>query len=354
MSCLEDVHAAISEAGGAIRFDEFMRLALYGEHGFYNTGGGAGRRGDFITSPEVGPLFGTVLAGWVEAEWQRLGKPDDFTIVECGAGPGTLARSILAAAPQWRGRYIAVELSAQQRRRHPDGVVSLPGMPDGPICGVIIANELLDNVPFGLAVFDGGWREVAVSLGGESGVAETTFAPRPEWGWLPRSAPHGSRLPIQDHAADWVLAALGSLHRGAVIAFDYCTERTSELATRPWREWLRTYLGHGRGEHYLRNPGGQDITAQVCVDQLPTPTRIESQADFLVRCGIDELVEAGRSAWSVAAARPDLQALKMRSRTRESEALLDSQGLGAFQVMSWLVPGRSAAAPATRNVKIVT
>jgi SAM-dependent MidA family methyltransferase len=161
-------------------------------------------------------------------------------------------------------------------------------------------------------------------------------------------------LPIQDHAANWVLAALGSLRRGAVIAFDYCTERTSELATRPWREWLRTYLAHGRGEHYLRNPGGQDITTQVCVDQLPTPTRIETQADFLVRCGIDELVAAGRSAWSVAAARPDLQALKMRSRTGESEALLDPQGLGAFQVMSWLVTSRSAAEAATKIVKIVT
>ena len=75
-----------------------MDLALYGEHGFYASGGRAGRRGDFITSPEVGPLFGAVLARAIDAWWNELGRPSDFAVVEAGAGPGTLARAILAAA----------------------------------------------------------------------------------------------------------------------------------------------------------------------------------------------------------------------------------------------------------------
>ena len=91
-SAADDIRAAIDAAGGAIRFDEFMRLALYGEHGFYGGGGRAGRRGDFITSPEVGPLFGAVVARFIDAEWARLGRPEPFTFVEAGAGPGTLAR----------------------------------------------------------------------------------------------------------------------------------------------------------------------------------------------------------------------------------------------------------------------
>ena len=66
--------------------------------------GRAGRRGDFITSPEVGPLFGAVVARALDAWWAEAGEPDVFTVVEAGAGPGTLARSVLAAAPRARRR----------------------------------------------------------------------------------------------------------------------------------------------------------------------------------------------------------------------------------------------------------
>ena len=342
-SASDEVAAAIVAAGGSIRFDEFMRIALYGEHGFYASGGQAGRRGDFITSPEVGPLFGAALARWIDSEFRRLGEPADFTIVECGAGPGTLARGVLSAAPHWRDRYIAVEIAELQRRRHPDGVVSSADLPSGSFTGVVIANELLDNLPFRLAVYDGGWREVAVSLGRQSGLVESTLAPDPAWDWLPLGVQHGTRLPIEAAAATWVASARRLLNQGTVIAFDYCTMATAELVDKPWREWLRTYRHHGRGEHYLRDPGGQDVTVQVCVDQLPPPTSIELQAEFLRRWGIDELVEQGRQAWAAAAARPDVSALTMRSRARESEALLDPRGLGAFHALSWATPQRAVA-----------
>ncbi|MBK5330931.1 MAG: SAM-dependent methyltransferase [Ilumatobacteraceae bacterium] len=341
-SASDEVRAAIVAAGGAIRFDEFMRIALYGDHGFYATGGQAGRRGDFITSPEVGPLFGTVLARWIEAEYHRIGEPSDFTIVECGAGPGTLARSVLAVAPQWRDRYVAVEISDSQRRQHPDGVRSLPKLAElnrvGPINGVVIANELLDNLPFRLAVFDGRWREIAVSLGRDSEFVESTMKVGDEWRWLPIAAPHGARLPVQDEAAAWVSTAQSLLRQGSVKVFDYCTPVTADLAGRPWREWLRTYRAQERGEHYLRLAGEQDITAQVCIDQLPTPWGIETQVSFLKQFGIDELVEDGRRHWAAAAARPDLAAMAMRSRVSEAEALTESPGLGAFTSVTWQLP----------------
>ena len=338
-SASDEVRAAIVAAGGAIRFDEFMRIALYGEHGFYTSGGQAGRRGDFITSPEVGPLFGAVVARWVDAEWRRLGEPADFTIVEVGAGPGTLARSVLASAPQWRDRYVAVEVSDAQRRQHPAGVRSVAGLPRHALAsGVVIANELLDNLPFRLAVFDGAWREAAVSLGRNSEFVETTLAADPEWAWLPDVATLGTRLPVQERAARFVAEASEIVRQGSVLIFDYCTAATAQLAAQPWRDWLRTYRGHGRGEHYLRDPGEQDITAQVCVDQLPAPQVIESQRNFLCRWAIDDLVEEGRQAWTAAAARPDVAALTMRSRAREAEALLDPHGLGGFSALSWAVP----------------
>ena len=109
-----------------------MALALYGEGGFSSGSGRAGRRGDFITSPEVGPLFGTVLARAIDDVWKRCGEPEDFTIVEMGAGPGTLARSIVAARPLClqKGEYIAVEISENQRLLHPDTVKSSAVMPE--------------------------------------------------------------------------------------------------------------------------------------------------------------------------------------------------------------------------------
>ena len=147
-----------------VPFSEFMADALYGPTGFYTTGGRAGRRGDFITSPEVGPLFGAVVARFLDDEWHRIGRPDPFVVVDAGAGPGTLARSVLAAAPACSTamRYVAVDVSESQRAQHPDGAESMASLPEGPFDGVIIANELLDNLPFRLAVFDDGWREAFV------------------------------------------------------------------------------------------------------------------------------------------------------------------------------------------------
>ena len=345
LSASDEVRAAIGAAGGAIRFDEFMRIALYGEHGFYSTTGQAGRRGDFITSPEVGPLFGTVLARWIESEHRRLGEPDDFTVIECGAGPGSLARAVLAAAPRWRRHYVAVEISEPQLQQHPEGVVSLPTLPAVAVgSGVVIANELLDNLPFRLAVFDGVWREAVVSIGRGGELVEAAVAGDPTWSFLPGAAPHGARVPIQEQARGWVTSAKRLLLQGTVIVFDYCTARTAELVGQPWRSWLRTYRSHERGVHYLRDPGSQDITAQVCVDQLPSPSSFESQSDFLQRWGVNDLVEEGRSAWAAAAARPDLAALTMRSRVREAEALLDESGLGMFSSVAWRVGSAEPAA----------
>ncbi|NBT27572.1 MAG: hypothetical protein EBT09_13720, partial [Actinobacteria bacterium] len=145
-SAADDLHAAILAAGGAIPFSEFMDIALYGPHGFYTTVGHAGRRGDFITSPEVGPLFGLILGNYLDAVWNDLGRPERFDVVEAGAGPGTLARSILAASLECRDalRYVAVETSEAQRQRHPNGIISTAEFPTEPIVGVVLANELLD------------------------------------------------------------------------------------------------------------------------------------------------------------------------------------------------------------------
>lgn len=335
----DDVGDAIRTAGRPIPFQRVMDIALYGEHGFYSSGGRAGRRrGDFLTSPEVGPLFGAVLARAIGRWWRELGSPGEFVVIDAGAGPGTLSRALLAAAPTGVSRYITVEPAAAQRAEHPAGVEALADLPERVECGIVIANELLDNLPFRLAVFDGAWREAFVDVDRHGVLGEVLSAPidpLPEW--LPARASHGARVPIQSAATEWVTRACRTLGSGRVVAFDYAEARTAVLANRPWREWLRTYVSHGRGAHYLADLGRQDITADVCLDQYPSPDAVRTQAQFLQLHGIGDLVDEGRREWTAAAALPTVRALTMRSRLRESEALLDPGGLGGFSVMEWRV-----------------
>jgi SAM-dependent MidA family methyltransferase len=316
-----------------------MKDALYGPNGFYIRGSRAGRRGgDFITSPEVGPLFGTVIAGYLDDCWEKLGSPSKFDVVECGAGSGTLARSILAAKPRCLQalNYVAVEVSAAQRALHPKGVESRETMPDHAINGVILANELLDNLPFRLFVFDGAWMEAFVAQTPDGKFVEVLHKPTVLPSVLPETAALGSRVPIQDAASAWVGSALSSIERGRLVLFDYCSTTTSEVAALPWREWLRTYKEHERGGHYLLEPGSQDITSQVVLDQLPGGCEVMPQAQFLSQWGIDDFVREGVTYWENMTGTPDIAALKMRSRVAEREALTETAGLGGLTCMTWI------------------
>jgi SAM-dependent MidA family methyltransferase len=244
----------------------------------------------------VGPLFGEVVAS-------AIGEAR--TIVEVGSGSGALARSIQRHLD---ADYVEVEFCDL-----------MPAQAD-----VVIANELLDNLPFRL--FERGpreWFEIYVDDGRE------VLVPAP----LEYDAPVGGRVPLQERAAAWVEAAAAVAPR--VIAIDYC-DTTPSMATRPWTEWLRTYRSHGRGGSPYEHVGEQDITCEVAVDQLPRPTHNESQAEWLRAHGIDGLVAAARDAWQERAHIGDLEALKHRSRVHEADALTDPTGLGAFRVLEWV------------------
>jgi SAM-dependent MidA family methyltransferase len=126
------------------------------------------------------------------------------------------------------------------------------------------------------------------------------------------------------------------LGNGKVLVFDYCSQSTSEIAVTPWREWLRTYKEHERGVHYLLDPGSQDITTQVMVDQLmvvaPELT-VSKQSEWLDYWGIQDIVDDGAKYWDQHKSSPDIAAVKMRSRTHEAKLIADIAGLGAFLVL---------------------
>jgi len=353
---------------------EWIEAALYDpSDGFYMTGGRAGRGGDFLTAPEVGPLFGAVIARALDSWWTEAGRPSRFPVYEIGAGPGTLARAVIRASPSVAEAgalaWWAVEISPLQRARHPehDLIRSVATSPEAfdaeaatasPIDnarggGVVLANELLDNLPFDIVeLTDDGWSQVLVHNGDQRGdFLAAVSAPDPaidraidpaidpEMRRLAPEASTGDRLPWQSRASRWVTEMLAAVPNGRVVAIDY-GGHTSQLLGRG-TGWLRTHVDH-RGDSgtaaWMTDPGLHDITADIDFDQLQIDhpaALLSSQADFLAAHGIQELVAEGRRIWAERAHLGDLAAVAARSRIRESEALCDPNGMGSFHVAEW-------------------
>jgi SAM-dependent MidA family methyltransferase len=267
---------------------------------------------------------------------------DAPVVVEAGAGRGSLAAAVRAAG--YEGRYVCVERSASLRaaagERVP-GVEVVAELPEGPLDGIVLANELLDNVPFRvLERSAGGWLAVEVGPGPTEVLVPAAEEDAALADRLAAGAPVGGRVPVQRRAAAWLASALELLRQGRVVVVDYA-DTTPSLARRPWLDWVRTYRAHGRGGHPLEAPGTQDVTCEVAVDQLADlvrpPDADRSQAEWLAASGIDELVAEARATWHDRASLGDLAALKARSRVSEADALTDPTGLGAFRVLEWEV-----------------
>lgn len=330
---------------GPMGFDRFMEIALYDpDGGYFSTGSlRSDRDGDFLTSPEVSSLFGETIGRFVSAEHDRIGGP--FSVVEVGAGSGSLLRPLLDGLAFPLTDAVVVERSAAARasveRTVPEARL-LDDLP-GSVRGVIVANELLDNVPAAVVERTAdGWMERVVSVG-EAGLA---WDLRPIGtgleSWLaahPREAAEGEVVEVQLGATTWLRGALDSLTSGALVLFDY-GDLVEHLVSRRVEGTVRTYRGHHLGPDALAEPGSTDITLDVDFTSLlevaadmGVEAEVVRQDDFLEGWGLRDRLDDLRER-ELAAARDNrvMERLILRSRITEGETLLHPRGLGDFRV----------------------
>jgi SAM-dependent MidA family methyltransferase len=361
---VDRLHAEIA-ATGPITFARFMERALYEpDHGYYRRpAAGPGFGGDFVTAPELHPIFGAAMARLLEQAWEAIDRPDPFTVTEAGAGSGALAAGLLtglrdAGSPMLAAiRYRPVEreaarLSDLERRLAEDGLAG--HLVDGAApeecveVGAVIANEVLDALPVHRVIGrPDGIRELFV------GVDDERFAWREG---APTTPDLAARLGAEGIAlADgqvtevclaidgWLAGATAHLERGPVVLVDYGDEPAALHSTARPDGTLRAFARHAVGGDALRHVGRQDITATV---DLAAVRAAASHAglDPVGETTQAELLAAAGDLASASMRRPGAtieDALLLRSALMR---LLDPRGMGGFRV---LVFGRGLPSDAT-------
>lgn len=323
-----------------------MELALYDPVDGFFTGPNLRSRkaGDFLTSPEVSSLFGATVARFVDDERERIGEP--FSLIEVAGGSGSLLRALLEEVDvqAW-----AVEIAPAARSELADllgedrVVDTLAALP-GPTRGVILANELVDNLPMAIAQLgEDGWRERWVGVVDDR--LEFVDAPLRSRvsAWLDRHAGPvdvGGWVEVQLAADDFVTDALARLEAGSLVLIDY-GDTAENLAPRRRDGTLRTYRAHHLGPHPLEEPGATDITADVNFSALAdaaarsgADVEIWRQDDFLAELGLrDEISRLRHRELELARAGEEMERLRVRTVRTEAETLVHPRGLGDFRVL---------------------
>lgn len=304
----------IRAAGGWLPFDRWMDEALYAPGlGYYAAGsaklaeGGRHPSGDFVTAPELTPLFAQTLARQVA---EVLAACGGLEVLEFGAGTGALAAGLLAALDELGvpARYRIVEVSADLRERqrtrlaaHGGRVEWLDALPAS-FVGCVVANEVLDAMPVRLFHWtDAGLRERGVALRGDEGFA-----------WQDRAAPADfvqtveARMPplpgyvseVNPQGEAFVRGMGAWLRAGAALLIDYGFSRAEYYHPQRMEGTLMCHLRHVAHADPLVAVGVQDITAHVdftAMAEAAVAGGLEvlgyaSQASFLMNAGLMELL----------------------------------------------------------------
>ena len=309
--CADYVRARIRDAGGSISFAEFMHYVLYARGlGYYSAGSRKfGEDGDFITAPEVSPLFGRTVARQCAGVLQSV---PDATLLEFGAGSGRLALEVLRTLEEHDAlpaEYRIMEVSADLRDRQQrllsaeipelvDRITWLDRMPETHR-GVIIANEVLDALP------------VERFMRRSSGVFQLRVADEAgEFVFVDEPAPRvlatavesierdiGKRLPdmyvseVSLASPAWLRDVAQMLEHGMILLFDYGVSRREYYAPDRNEGWLRCHFRHRAHSDPLILTGIQDLTAWVDFTAI---------AEAAVSSGLDVLGYVSQSQFLLA------------------------------------------------------
>lgn len=308
------LHARIQEQGGWVPFSQWMHEVLYAPGlGYYAAGSvklaqANTLSGDFVTAPQLTPLFGYTLARQVVEVLQQANSTD---ILEFGAGSGALAHSVLTALDTQglSANYFILEVSAELKARQQqllapwgDRVVWLSRTPAS-FTGCILANEVLDAMPVELFAWSEDEDQVlqrGVISDGEGFQFQDRAAPaaleqavRTRMPYLP-----GYRSEINLQAEAWVRDVGTWLAKGAALLIDYGFPRHEFFHPQRQRGTLMCHVQHRAHDDVFLAPGLQDITAHVdftAIADAALAAKLEvlgytSQARFLINSGMPELL----------------------------------------------------------------
>lgn len=306
-----------------------------------------GREGDYRTSPERSELFAATFARYFTGLYEQLGRPTDWTIVECGAGDGRFAEGVLRASDV--SRYVVCDSSADALQRVRVRLrefktrvefcsdVGLPRVEHG----IFFSNELFDAFPVHrLVKKDGELQEMYVTVD-----VDGRFA----WATGPLSSPRlsefcreheialteGQLIEVNLEIEDWLARVSSSLRRGFVITVDYGADAQElyDPALRP-NGTLRAFSKHGFVDDLLDQPGEYDITSSVNWTEVKFAGRkvgLETvefalQDRFLLNAGLLEVLEQR-------IAKIESQAEKLLLTTGAREMILPGGMASSFQVL---------------------
>jgi SAM-dependent MidA family methyltransferase len=293
---------------GPISFQRFMEAALYHpEFGYYRRRRDPfGIRGDFYTAAQLQPVFGILIAERIRNLWQRMGSPEDFTVVELGAGRGEMAEAMREF------RYFPVDI----------GAGSLPDR----IRGVVFSNEFFDALPVHVAVMCGGSaRELRVGIAADAFVwTEAGATPEEVECYRKKylaTLSDGQIFEVNLEALAWLDRIRTGLDAGYVFSIDY-GYTVAELSRFPLGT-LMSYRCHQAMEDVLKNPGEQDITAHVCFTALEEHGRSIGLERETFQPLARTLIEAGTADQFARALAADLPSEQMRRRLQLKHLLAD-------------------------------